>query len=226
MVKATQGDLYTFTHTAPANFYSGVPQTDAVRGKILNGKDGRFIADIPLYSSRPFVHRAVMQGDDTSVAVEVWNATAGELKALQLKTGPNFPKEVFEVRAIFRGRAYPLGLTEGAWKLQNNSGLPIEQFISRDKLQPLVYGGFGNSHDDKPADEQLRSLLPLLQARALGGTEQFFEYLTQPVLPADQVQLLIFARAPEGFRMRGPGFDRETGYVLYVQDVFSPTPAN
>ena len=221
---ATQGEIYTLTHTAPANLYSGVPQSDAVRGKILNGKDGRFIADIPLFSARPFVHRAVMQGDDTSVAVEVWKATAGELKAIQLKPGPNFPKEVLDVRAIFRGRVYPLGLTEGTWKMQNNEGSSIEYFISRDKLQPLVYGGFGNSHNDKPTDEQLRSLLPLLHARALGGTAEFYEYLTQPVLPADQVQLLIFARAPEGFRMRGEGFARETGYVLYVQDVFSPTP--
>ena len=223
---ATQGDVYTLTHTAPANFYSGVPQSDAVRGKILNGKDGRFLADIPLYSSRPFVHRAVMLGDDTGVTVEAWEATAGELKALQLKTGPNFPKEVLDVRAIFRGRAYTVDVLKDGLKLASNVGSPIEQFLSRDKLQPLVYGGYYNNHDDKPADEQLRSLLPLLQARALGGTAMFYEYVTQPVLPADQVQLLIFARAPEGFRMRGQGFDRENGHVLYVQDVFSPTPAN
>ena len=60
---ATRGDLYTLTHEAPANLYAA-PSMEAINGRILNGKDGRFLADIPLYSSRQFVHRAAMTGDE------------------------------------------------------------------------------------------------------------------------------------------------------------------
>ena len=46
---ATRGDLYTLTHDAPAKLYAAVSM-EAVNGRIVNGKDGRFLADIPLYS--------------------------------------------------------------------------------------------------------------------------------------------------------------------------------
>ena len=72
-----------------------------MRGRVVNGKDGQFIADIPLYSSVAFTHRAMMEGDDTSVAVEKWEVTGGAVSALRLKPGPKFPKDVIEMRFRF-----------------------------------------------------------------------------------------------------------------------------
>ena len=94
---ATKGDVYTLTHGAPANLYAA-PSEETVRGRAVNGRDGQFLADIPLYSSVAFTHRAVMNGDDTTVAVEKWEAAGGAISALRLKPGPSFPKDVIELR--------------------------------------------------------------------------------------------------------------------------------
>ncbi|HYR58456.1 MAG TPA: hypothetical protein VEO95_07505, partial [Chthoniobacteraceae bacterium] len=104
---ATRGDIYALTHAAPSNLYAAV-SNEPVNGQIMNGRGGQFIADIPLFSSRQFLHRAVMQGDDTSVTVGKWQDENSLLTALVLKTGAAFPREIVEAVARFQDRFYRL----------------------------------------------------------------------------------------------------------------------
>ncbi len=46
----------------PHNLYAVTADTEEIYGKILNGKDGRFLVNIPLYSWRNFIHRGSMSG--------------------------------------------------------------------------------------------------------------------------------------------------------------------
>jgi hypothetical protein len=218
---ATRGDLYALSHESPASYYSAVPQNDGVRGRIFNGREGRFLIDIPLYSARPFVHRAVMLGDDTSVTIEKWEFSGDSMKAFTVLPGPGFPREVKAMHLRQGDRLHALEPKDARWSLVASGSSAVEMALGNEVLQPLTQSYFGEV-DEKPAADSLRAMLPLLQARALGGTDGFRQSIPQRPLPPDRAQLWIFARAPEGFRMRGEGFSKEEGYVLYVQDILRP----
>ncbi len=216
---ATSSGQYTLTHAAPANLYATSASDDAARGQIFNGKDGKFLADIPLFSSRVFTHRAVMQGDDLGVTVEKWKSDGKFFGTLRIKVGPGFPGKAFGVTAVYLGRIYPLKTGNGAWELAD-SGTPLAEVFGREKLQPLTYNNRYSISNTSPEDG-LSVMLPLLQARALGAGEMSRQ-VSERALPPSQARLLIAARAPAGFHMKGKGFGHENGVVLYVQDVFQP----
>ncbi len=225
---ATSSGEYTLTHAAPANLYATSSSDDAARGQILNGKDGKFLADIPLFSSRTFTHRGVMQGDDVSVTVEKWeNGSENSgwpqdrlLKALVLKTGAAFPANVIEVYALYGTRMHLLTRVGDRYEMKA-SGVTIGDMFAREKLQPLTYGYNYYGTNKTAPSERLREMLPLLRARALGVGE-ITPQITERPLPSNQLQLLIAAPAPAGFFMQGKGFGHENGVVLYVQDIFQP----
>ena len=225
---ATSSGEYTLTHAAPANLYATSTNDDAARGQILNGKDGKFLADIPLFSSRTFTHRGVMQGDDLGVTVEKWEVKVNEVQpaiparlTLILKTGPAFPSGALDVSVRYRNHIYPLSKNGDSYVAFDYSGVPISELFNREKLQPLTYGFnyYGNNNNTPAA--RLREVLPLLQAHALGAGE-ITPQITERPLPTNQLQLLIAAPAPAGFYMQGQGFGHENGVVLYVQDIFQP----
>jgi hypothetical protein len=219
---ATRGDIYELTHRAPSNLYAAV-STEAIKGEILNGKGGHFIADIPLFSSRQFVHRAVMSGEDTSVTVEAWESGAEVFNTLALKVGPGFPRDVVEIRARYRDHFYLLKRDgDRLTPAETERGQNFETFMPQTKVQAALYA-IGGSKPAPPAEE-LRRTLPLLQLRAMDGAEYLQQGISRGPEPEDQLQLFVFARAPESFHLQGQGFRSEIGYVLYVQTVFKPSP--
>lgn len=235
---ATSSGQYTLTHTAEANLYATASSDESARGQILNGKGGRFLADIPLYSSRSFTHRGVMQGDDLGVVVEKWRdgqittissaSSAPEppgglpqTSKLRLKPGPQFPKDAFSVAVVRGDRIYTLKQLDVGWET-TDSGETIAAIFSREKLQPLSYGfnNYGSEDTTSPAT-RTREMVPLLQARALGSHAINTQFPERPLAP-NQLRLLVAAPAPAGFHMQGQGFGHENGVVLYVQDIFQP----
>lgn len=216
---AVTGDFYTLTHAAPANLYSTGWAADDGGSRAFNGKDGRIEMDIPLYSSRSFVHRAVMTGSDTSVTVERWRGEKGDLRGLRLRPGPGFPKDFTEAQVFVDDSVFALVLRDGIFEVSNQPAGGRSTYFLRDKLSPLIF------HDpfirDREPDAH-RKLMPLLAARALGAPDVFQQNLSAPPKPADHLQLCIVAPAPAAFHLRGAGFERERGWVLYVQDVFKP----
>ncbi len=213
---ATAGDIYTLSHAAPANLYATPAELEAANTRMLNGKDGRLLADIPLYSSRAFLHRAVMAGDDTAVVVEKKSAQSG-LSGLRLRPGPGFPKQFAEVRLRSENLFYEMEMRNGALEVSNKPPVSFGVFFGRDKLQPLTYEGMLNRQDH----DQLTRLMPLLYARAVGAPEVFHQSIPAP-LDRTQLELFIVAPMPLSFGLQGKGFNRETGSVLYVQDVLRP----
>jgi hypothetical protein len=219
---ATRGSRYTLTHHAPVNLYATDRSAEAGSGVIVNGKDGRIELDIPLYSARAFVHRAIMSGDDTSVTVENWEESSGILKRLRLKTGPGFPANPESLHAVHAGRYYTLVRKEGGLELGGGNPEMLQSQFSREKLQPLIYANvaFGSSNDST-GESVFRNLMPVLTARALKIPDLFVNMVPPPSHQPD-LQLLVVAPAPASFQLQGEGFAREKGMVLYVQDVFKP----
>ena len=231
---ATSGDVYMLSHTASANIYAA-PSSEAVRGRVLNGKDGQFVADIPLYSSVAFTHRAVMEGDDTSVMVEKWEVTGSAVSALRLKPGPRFPKDVIEMRFRYGDTIRQLVRKGNAFEFDASDLTPaktanlkvttrvetLKDFLSADKLRNASQvNWYGNYPENAGEPQKLEDALPLLYARALGLLGSSAQILSERPMPADMLQLFVAAQSPDGFRLKGKGFDRETGCVLYIQDVY------
>lgn len=216
---ATSGDRYDLTHRAPVNLYAPDRFAEASSGLIFNGKDGHIIMDIPLYSARAFLHRALMTADDTSVAVENWKEETTILKELRLKVGPGFPKVTGEMRAVREGQIYELELRNGALELKGGSQ-SLAAYFTADKLNAANYQNFAGGDNPLTADA-LRTLLPVLVARAIRQPGIFPTTVSAPKQHPD-LQLLITAPAPASLQVQGKGFTREDGWVLYVQDVYKP----
>jgi hypothetical protein len=215
----TRGKVYKLTHDASANFYSAAPQFETVNGQIHNGREGAFYADMPLYSSRPFVHRAVMRGDDTTLTVVAWEAGAtGELKQLALAPAARFPKQVQEVWARHNEQFYTMKLDHGRWELTGKREETTAFFDPQHFKQLNIYNG-PRWRETAARDLWMQKIAPVLVSRALGGTEQLQHLVPPRALTPDQAQVFIFARAPEGFQLRGSNF-QHYGWVLYQEDVF------
>ena len=225
---ANRGALYKLSHAGPANLYATAMDLDSVNGAIVNGRDGHFEVDIPIFSTRPFVHRGVLAGDRTEVSVASWQTDEpGHLTDLTLVPVAGFPKKVARAWVHHRGVFYELKLAGDRWVL-NGTGKITTDFFPDSYFSGMnleSYGGMGRFGGDEgqARDEKwLANSGPLLIARALGTIEGLPNVITRPPLPADQLQLYIHADLPDSFRVQDPRFGNQEGHVLYVQDVFKP----
>ncbi len=207
---ATTGDKYRLTHPAPWNLYSAPSETESVNGYVLNGKGGFFEVDIPLYSSRPFVHRGVMQGPAAQLQVAEWKSDRLALKATDLPEGI--------VKCVARRGERMLELEkdgdEWAWGKGKGNVKGVEEYFSREELQSFTIDRRGE-FDPKTA------FIPLA-AVYYGDVKGLPNRVSRRPFADDQAQVLIWAKAPESFAMQGKGFRGEKGWVLYVIDVFRP----
>lgn len=210
---ATDGDFYKLTHTAPANLYSMTSDVESVSGRILNGRDGHFEVDIPLYSSRPFLHRGTMSGDDTSMQVTEWTNDK-----IVLQPGKNFPTGVKVMWARTGFGFLQFAARDGAWVWDRTVNPPQQE---KEVFAPAKLSAL-NGLQFQQTEWIWDNLDIPLMALAIGGVEGLPNRVPARDLPRDQLQLLIYAPEPAGFHLQGKGFSREKGWVLYVQDVFKP----
>ncbi len=227
-VFATRGDTYKITHASPANLYSTAAEFDSVNGAIVNGRDGRFEVDIPPYSTRPFVHRAVLIGDRTeaTVAESKVNIT-GALENLALVPGPGFPKNVLRAWARCGTLYYSLKFAHGLWE-RDGPGVSESDFFKDDVFSRWITsfgmspGLFGRDPVEESNSEWMDDVEKVLIARALGTVEGLPNVITGPALAPKQLQLFLAAPLPDGFRILDPRFTSQTGRVIYVQDITLP----
>ena len=226
---ATRGDTYKLTHAGPANLYSTATDFDSVNGAIVNGRDGHFTVDIPLYSTRPFVHRGVLQGNHTGVTVQECKVNVtGALESLTIAPGPDFPKNILHAWACYGTLYYNLKLDGDRW-VRDGQGQSESAFFTEETFTRFNASGnpgrtyFGNEEQDDQRDTiWMENAGKVLIARALGAIEGLPGVTTAPPRPANQLQLFLLGPLPDGFRITDPRFGSQTGRVLYVQDVTLP----
>lgn len=210
---ATTGDKYRLTHPAPWNAYAAPSEAESVNGAVLNGKGGYLEVDIPLYSSRPFVHRGVMPGPSAAAQVLEWK---DDRVVVQLPA--DFPSDFIAARARRGDQFLPLRKEGSNWVCDEKSAVAMDAdtFFVREKLQRSMYEVRGNFEPP--------SLFMPLAASFYGDVKGFPNRVSRRRMPPDQMQLLLYASAPQSFEMQGKGFHGEKGWVLYIIDLFRPTP--
>ena len=227
---ATKGDLFKLTHAAPANLYSTATDFDSVNGVIINGREGRFEVDIPLFSTRPFIHRGVLQGERTEMSVTDWRTdAAGKLFSLALVPSEGSLKTFTHAWVRHGDWFYKMKPDGARWILDPASGQSASEFVSAKYFAELnLYSyrpmfAFGPGDEDDRKDEAwFERAGPLLIARALGTVEGLPNVIKRPPPPPDQVQIFLYAALPEGFRIQDKQFGKQEGRVLYWQDLFKP----
>lgn len=218
---ATTGDYYTLTHSGTGRLYSTCEQTEAVNGLIDNGVEGRFLVDIPPYSSRTFAHRTKLAGPALGLKVDSWFA-GNRLNRLDLSTGPEFPSDVNDVFVLYRDRFYGMTRVDGRLKLKANLGavpgfLRLDDY-ARFRIRAGAWGGGG----DRPPEERFQSMLQPLLAHSLGVSSP--EEIEAFRLPSDRVRVFVSAPMPPEFFLQDERFGKQEGVVIYSVDLILEQP--
>jgi hypothetical protein len=214
---ATDGGTYRLTHAAGANFYSATDDQEAVSGTITGGKDGHFTVDIPLYSARPFLHRAVLAGPEAKVNVLAWSDTA-----LRVQVEKPLADGLTAAWVQRADRLLPLTNNPGGsdiweWISSQASAQSIVEFLNPENHQELIMPSFNEWQAFDPAKIQR----PLL-ARELGDLPQLPHPISARRLAADEARLFLFGQAPTAFATQGRDFRPGQGWVLYSLPIFQP----
>ena len=208
---ATKGSFYQLRHEAPVNFYSATSDSESVAGKIVGGKDGHFDVDIPLFSTRPFLHRAVLPGPEAQVKVITWKSDQ-----IELELGEKFPDPIEQTYVRFVGKFF--NLHRNGRRL---SGSPVgaqgesTYFTSQSTGELQQFEWAARSFSPKILQAPLLAY-QLGHPRGLPSSS-----VVRPLAP-EHLQLLLLGKSPATFGVRGKGFDQGQGYTLYVVDLFRP----
>jgi hypothetical protein len=230
---ATAGDIYKFTHGDGSQLYATHSEGDTVRGEIREGRESHFAADIPLFSSRPFLHRGVMKAEDPGLKVEEWTTKTGALQVgtdavppltvFRVSAAPEFRKRVFTAVLEYNGCYSDLTLTPGGFELPANAHSKFaSEFFG--KSQYYDFGRFNGGYygDEASIVNELRALHPFFICIANGERSYFKKYVAPVAQGADHARLFLYAGAPPGFAMKNDRFDSGHSLVLYAADVFKP----
>jgi hypothetical protein len=219
---ATTGDNYRFEHAGGSQLYAAVSEGETVRGAVTLGKESHFIADMPLFSSRPFLHRGVLSADDLGVEIQEWKMEPKTAKGtIKLKLNPAITSKVIQARVQFGSKYYYLIPVAGGLELNPGSEQNAQAFFGESNNY-YDYGYYGESGDKKAAIERLRSLDKLFIAFANNEPFYFRKGAISTPVPPERVRLFIYASAPAGFSMKSEKFQSAESFVLYVQDLTKP----
>jgi hypothetical protein len=223
-VFATRGAKYTITHAAPHNLYATGQDYEPVNGEIENGKDGRFVVDIPMFSRRAFLHEAEMKGAHIPVKIVRWDG-ADTLSQLVLNVGPDFTKQILEGWVVHGNQIYAMNLTKDGLEFGDAQKQSLQTFVSASGgLQPGMAYQYQPANQVTNVEAEFRKLVKPLIIWSLGAEDYNQLNASSPVVNG-KVQLFLFARSPGSFGITRPGLGDETGYVLYRFDLFKPETA-
>jgi len=212
---ATKGAHYTIQHSAPHNIYTTGQDYESVNGMIENGKDGRFVVDMPMFSRRALLHEGEMKGPAIPVQVTSWDT--GTAKQVALTVGPDFTKEIVDGWLVRGGHIYTMKLTDGRLEFNDSGSRSVSSLPLVNDQQPVYMRQRGYDSDVVDEAGVFKKLAEPLIGWSL-STEDF----TANRAADDRAELYLFARSPRSFGVTGSQFPREIGYVLYHLNVFKP----
>ncbi|MEQ1851356.1 MAG: hypothetical protein ABMA01_07165 [Chthoniobacteraceae bacterium] len=222
---ATSGDLYRFEHPGGGHLYAALGEGESVRGSVVTGKDSHFEADMPLFSSRPFLHRGVVATGAQGFTVEDWKTdNVGKLWTLRIKADPGIRQRTIAAVLEHGGDYSDLELTNDGFNLQRKSARNSPAvFFGKQQFHDTMHSWAGGDFGDAEAIvSRLRALHPVLISRANGEKVYLRNYIASPRLSGDRTRLLVYAEAPAAFALKSDQFQAGRQYVLYVQDLFKP----
>jgi hypothetical protein len=225
---ATSGDVYRFEHAGGGHLYAALGEGEATRGVVHEGRESYFDADIPLFSSRPFLHRGVIAAGGGGFAVTKWEtmpAAGGErLKAISVSADPATVGTTISAVLEHQGRYFDLARTERGFEMKPGAiGMTSSEFFGQENFYDSGAGWYGSDFGDAEAImSRLRSLHRVFISHANGDKAYFRNYITRPRPSDGRARLMVYAEAPPAFGLKSDRFQAGRQFVLYVQDIFKP----
>jgi hypothetical protein len=224
----TSGDTYRVGHAGSGVLYSTAQSNEAVAGRIVNGPGAELVADIPAFSSRPFVYRTKISLPDATVRVLEWNTAADDPQIVLAAAGPlrgpapttggaNWP-----AWAIYGNAFYTLDRPDDQrLVLRVSRGQPLSTYAATLlSLGPEREYWFSEFDEQRPAEERYRSLQTPLVVRSLSLAKP--GDLKSYSLPADRVRLFLVAPWPEALLIDNAALGKQAGQVVFTLDVARP----
>jgi len=237
----TRGDTYVFTQPgAPAGgLFSSADTVEKIPGLVFGGgRESAFQAEIPLYSARPFTHRAVVSAkageEDGGLRLRTLERDrGGKLTRLEIDATPGFLAEGKFTRGWARhdGWMYPLRTQTSGGRSFLELG-PAEKFQTETDYfsQQAMSAASSIAYQKKfrtltELETSMAEMLPLVVARATGGNPQArFRVPTRaPDGPMEMDVFVCTLGVPASFRLaEAHGPLAENGITLFQQRLALP----
>ena len=217
-VFVTDGDTFPLTHQGESRHYSAlVKDGERVEGYIQEGRDGRFVVDVPPFTSRTMAHRAVveMPGPQVKVTGASWNA-AGTLTELTLDLDESVPVGIESAVLLSEGVIHelePKRIRRQTTLTLRGTARVAQQLIELDQ----------NSYRRRESEDQSYTrLFTSMVARDIGI--RIRQDLNRFRFPRDMARLCLYAELPDELACRdGRQPDKSLGFqngrVLYSIDI-------
>jgi hypothetical protein len=223
-VFVTSGGTYSFSNAGEERLYSDATDNEPVGGDETAGSQGRFVADVPPYSTRIYAEKALLKVPQAAAPKPV--AQPGGA-AYQLPAG--FPASVREAYLLTGDRMSSCSHSGGLVRPMG-AGTRVKEFLKPQSADYVADAGWGQ---DVPADTRLANMIRPLMLYSLRLTKD--EELKDFRLPEGRGKLFVYAPLSEPFYTlsgKAPAAGAEdaapppaeplpaqTGTVLYVFDV-------
>ena len=223
-VFVTDGDTFPLTHQGETRHYSAlVKDGERVEGYIQEGRDGRFVVDVPPFTSRTMAHRSVveMPGPQITVTGAKWNAS-GALEELTLDLGESVPAGIQSAVLLSEGVIHelePKRISRQTTLTLRGTARVAQQLI---ELNQNSYD-YGFRYRRRESEERSYSrLFTSMVARDIGIRMQ--QDLSRFRFPRDMARLCLYAELPDELACRDGRQPDETlgfqnGRVLYSIDI-------
>ena len=215
----TSGDTYLIKHAGSGQLYSTAQQFEAVNGVIDNGLDGVFAVEMPLFSSRTFLHRMKAAGAPLNMTASYTSAKKG-IRNITIRVEGDLP-EFSDARILYEDQLF--------WLSPSDQGLEISRPIRPQGLPDLVRQSdelaqiymrpawYQDDELDRSVEARYSSLFPLLITRTLEIQHQ--QHAAQYRLPADRARVFLYSTMPEAFHIQSDKLGRQAGRILYTFDL-------
>lgn len=212
----TGGDNYELKYEAEGSLFSTPYAHTQVAGVIDNGTEGKFFADIPLFSSRTFLHQGGMKAVDWQIEIlgdEPENGGGAlSIEEMRLSITPH-PDPDSVIYAIVGESLYTVSRVEDYYRVRPTN----ETYLARMTSSQDQYYQYGyRRRPSADANHVYRSLV----SKSLGLAMERDVYFDRgSSLPDDKMRILIADKLPETFSVRHPQLEAAEGRIVYSLDV-------
>lgn len=214
---ATSGDEYRFNFAGGTQLYAADGNGDAVRGEVIQGKDGGFVADIPLFSSRSFEHQGVMQGPSLKWQVEEFELDGSKIRKGQIRLADPSQADLRSVIVQLKTGFYEFRPgAAGGWNSVSGQPSDASRVFPQTEIPMHDYDYRG-----RQAVAKLQQAPSFLAGFITGDSNRSRAPLATP-LETGVARIYAFADAPGLFPLTGKDFQPQTNGVLFVQEVALP----
>jgi len=218
-VFVTGGATYSIKHNARGVLYSTCSETEEINGRINNGMEAEFIADIPPFSNREFALRMRLASGSPTVHVDSFNTADGRLQELSLTVDGVSSNET-QAHALFGDRFYALTFRNGKWKLGADVGDAATMLNMQNMHNwPNNNRGYGYPYGENvtTAKERFNLMSRPLLSRSLNVSRE--NEIRQVQISTDIIRVLFYTKMPASFAVQNDRLGAQDGYVLYSIDV-------